>query len=199
MGLADIDKLAALLPTYPVWVRALMFASALAWFGLYGGLVFFAPKPAPPSLTIASFEVYEMPTDNTAIVFDIGVENNTGKSTLIRAADLEFYQDQLPTSGLSGFQEVTATYRVVPDVKGHAIPAGGPPPQPLKLRSPYAGQSYQKVLVTTSQSVEDKKTDRFVVVIAPAAVIDKRNNRVRLTLHHGDKGAASVDRPLTKP
>src|SRR5690606_12891331 len=55
MGLSDIDKVAALLPTYPYAVRAVMFGGLVVWTLAYALLVFFAPPPEPARITMARF------------------------------------------------------------------------------------------------------------------------------------------------
>ena len=197
MGLSDIDKVAALLPTYPYAVRAVMFGGLVVWTLAYALLVFFAPSPEPARITMARFAAL---VDAPRLALEFGLENNTGKAALVSEAFLQFYAGEIPEGGLATKQDVTAVYKIETQPSGGlALDDGSGFPDPVMLTRPYAGQSYQEVRIPLSQSIGDKGTDRFRIVLQDAAILDGANSHVKATLTYGSGSAAGVAELPTRP
>jgi hypothetical protein len=180
MGLSDLNSLGGLLPTYPGWLRTLMFGTALCWFGAYAILYFKAP---PPSLTLGRFAATTLPAMPDALTLEVLLNNATGKTATISAALLEFYAEEIPRSGLSAAQTVSATYSVQKSGDDALIVVSADETAPnVVIHKPYAGASYQQLDIPLAQTVPDKAGDRFFLQVADATLIDPRNAHVRLTL-----------------
>lgn len=198
MGIGDIDKLAALLPTYPYALRAVMFGTLLTWMAAYAWLVFNAPPPPPVRVTMVRFAA--LPGTAGDIAFEFGLENNTGKVALISDALLEFYDKELPDGGLASKQDVTAVYKVEMQPQGGlAVDDDTGFAQQVTLTQPYAGQSYQKMQLPLAQSIADKDTDRFRIVLQDTSVLDARNSHAKVTLTYGSGSTAGVTELPVRP
>ena len=196
MSLADLQQVGALLPTYPMWVRALMLGVLVAWTVSYVLLTFLAP---PASLTLVRFAQIKVTGEPSSLAFEVLLNNRTGEVATIGTARLQFYEGEPPEGGLSANEAVSAVYAVAPVGNELAVDDGGALSQQVTLNQPYAGQSYQEMHIPLSQTVEDKKGDRFAIVLRTPELVDHRNDTVRLTLTYNDGATVQKEAALQLP
>lgn len=194
-----IGDLPAILPTYPSWVRTVMFSSALVWIVVYLVLLFKAPPPPPKLLTFDSLGQVMLANDNESLVFDIVVTNNTGEAVSITKADLVYFKDEIKTDGLQSLQKVSATYEIAKDEKGLVSTTGDGITKRVdtEIITPFAGQPQSKVSIELSQIIKDGEGDRFLISLKDRKIVDVKNNKLQVTLTYGEDKIISKEANLS--
>lgn len=188
----DITSISGILPTYPSWVRTLMFGTALVWIVIYLVLLFKAP-PDKKTLQLVKFErVYNADTQ-ADLVLAISLVNNTGKTVPIKSALLTFYEDERSYSGLQSSSAISTRYKVY--LQNDQLVSGNGDglvkPVESELKVPYAGQAQMNITISIDQILEDKKGDRFLIEFPDASVIMDDINLVDIELQYGEDDVVS--------
>ncbi|MCA9860735.1 MAG: hypothetical protein KC438_13485, partial [Thermomicrobiales bacterium] len=66
------------------------------------------------------------------------------------------------------------------------------------LKQPFGGVPQFEMSVSVDRSLEDKKVDRFLLMLADADILRKGVNKVRITLPYGDGQALVAEADLKR-
>jgi hypothetical protein len=178
----------AILPTYPTWVRALMFGSALTWTIAYSVLLFMAPKAVPPSVAIGTFVQAQSTKLPDSLVFELTLINNTGKTVAASQLDILYYKDAVSTDGLQSSQRVPSIYVVAQTEAGLVASDGSDFVKKVQIdmNAPFAGQPQMEVSIPINHIIEDKQGDQLFVMLTDAQPVDRSINNAQITVSFSD-------------
>lgn len=184
----DILSLPGLLPTYPFWIRALMFGFALAWIVAYAILLFVAPKPPAAALTLSTFQQAISTKWPTSLVFDLTLINNTGATLATTKAEIIYYKDDVTRSGVFSKVSVPSVYTIATDENGLVVSSGSGFVNRVNvtLDKPFGNSKQMEVSIPIAEVIEDKKSAHLFIMLHDAKPVDTSLNKAQITLHYGD-------------
>lgn len=153
--------LIGLLQGYSAWVRHAMILSALGWFVVMFLLMYFEPGKG---LIIDAIERVRL-ADPSRLGLDVRLRNTSGAIANILSSNIKIGTP--PEAGLLSSESISSSYEISSDPKSRDLlvkKAGEPLRKTVNVNRPYAGVDFFELRIPVSNAIEDKKTDRVLLV-----------------------------------
>ncbi len=193
----SIDILDLKLPTYPLWVQYAMFGTALAWLGLYAILVFAAPKAPPKALDWTEFSLVKLNPPNGAMAFVATFINNTEETVQLQKAELQYFKDTVPTTGLQSGNEIDTIYVISGSLDDLQSTSSAGVTKEVKASQPYSNQPFIEAVVELSNVLEKEKDTRIYIKLEDASIIPQEANKLQVKMYYSNDATETkvVDLP----
>lgn len=184
----DLTSISTLLPTYPFWVRAVMFGIALIWLVVYAVMMFMAPKPPPATLTMASIQQAFSEKWPDSLVFDMTLLNNTGATLATTKIEIIYFKDEVTWSGLASSDSVLSVYTIAKDENGLVVGSGNGFVNRVtaRLDKPFGNSRQMEVSIPINEVINSKRGTRLMIMLHDAQPVDASVNRAQITLYYNN-------------